>query len=35
MSGSQFDPRAVEAFMQEEATLKKMVALKCGAAVLP
>jgi len=35
MSGSQFDPLAVEAFMQEETTLKKMVALKCGTAVLP
>ena len=33
--GSQFDPLAVEAFLQEEATLRKMVALKCGHATLP
>lgn len=35
MSGSQFDPLAVEAFIQEEATLRKMVALKCNAALVP
>jgi response regulator RpfG family c-di-GMP phosphodiesterase len=35
MSGSQFDPLAVEAFIQEEATLRKMVALKCDAALVP
>lgn len=32
MSGSQFDPVAVEAFLAEEATLREMVALKCGTA---
>lgn len=30
LSGTQFDPRAVAAFVAEEATLQKMVALKCG-----
>lgn len=35
MSGTQFDPLAVEAFLREETTLRDMVALKCGAAVLP
>lgn len=35
MSGSQFDPLAVDAFLQEEPTLRVMVALKCGAAVPP
>jgi len=35
MSGSQFDPLAVEVFLQEQATLREMVALKCGAARLP
>lgn len=35
LSGRQFDPLAVAAFMQEQATLRGMVALKCGAAVLP
>jgi response regulator RpfG family c-di-GMP phosphodiesterase len=35
MSGSQFDPLAVEVFLQEQATLREMVALKCGAALLP
>lgn len=30
MSGSQFDPLAVDAFLQEESTLRNMVALKCG-----
>lgn len=30
LSGSQFDPLAVEAFLAEEATLREMVALKCG-----
>lgn len=34
-SGSQFDPLAVTAFMQEQTTLRDMVMLKCGAAVLP
>ncbi len=29
MSGSQFDPVAVEAFLAEEAMLRSMVALKC------
>jgi response regulator RpfG family c-di-GMP phosphodiesterase len=35
MGGSQFDPLAVQAFLQEELTLRQMVALKCGTAVLP
>lgn len=30
MSGSQFDPVAVELFVTEEVALRKMVALKCG-----
>ena len=30
MSGSQFDPAAVRAFLAEEATLREMVAVKCG-----
>lgn len=30
MSGTQFDPIAVKAFVSEEATLREMVALKCG-----
>lgn len=30
MSGSQFDPVAVEAFPAEAPTLREMVALKCG-----
>jgi putative nucleotidyltransferase with HDIG domain len=30
-SGEQFDPLAVEAFLAEEATLREMVAAKCGA----
>jgi len=34
-SGSQFDPLAVEVFLAEEPTLREMVALKCGNAVLP
>jgi HD-GYP domain-containing protein (c-di-GMP phosphodiesterase class II) len=29
MAGSQFDPQAVQAFVAEEATLRRMVALKC------
>ncbi len=29
MSGTQFDPVAVQAFLAEEATLRKMVAAKC------
>lgn len=28
--GAQFDPRAVEAFLAEEVTLRAMVAVKCG-----
>lgn len=31
MTGTQFDPIAVQAFLAEEATLREMVALKCGA----
>ena len=31
MSGSQFDPRAVEAFLAEEETLREMVTAKCAA----
>lgn len=31
-SGAQFDPEAVKAFRAEEATLREMVALKCGTA---
>ena len=31
-SGRQFDPRAVDAFLAEEAVLRDMVAAKCGAA---
>lgn len=34
-TGSQFDPLAVEAFLQGEATLREMVAVKCCAAMLP
>ncbi len=34
-AGSQFDPRAVEAFEAEEVVLREMVALKCGEAELP
>jgi putative nucleotidyltransferase with HDIG domain len=30
MNGTQFDPRAVETFISEEATLREMVELKCG-----
>ncbi len=30
MAGKQFDPLAVEAFLAEEASLREMVALKCG-----
>ena len=29
MSGSQFDPVAVQAFLAEEAALREMVAVKC------
>ncbi len=29
MSGTQFDPVAVQAFLAEEATLREMVASKC------
>lgn len=35
MSGSQFDPLAVDVFLREESALRDMVALKCGTAVLP
>lgn len=31
LSGSQFDPLALEAFVAEENTLREMVELKCGA----
>ncbi len=34
-AGTQFDPKAVEAFMAEEATLRGMVELKCGTAAIP
>src|SRR5574338_418595 len=34
-TGSQFDPLAVEAFVQEEATLREMVAVKCYAVQFP
>lgn len=34
-AGSQFDPIAVEAFVAEQATLRVMVAIKCGDAALP
>ncbi|NOY12168.1 MAG: HD-GYP domain-containing protein [Deltaproteobacteria bacterium] len=30
MSGTQFDPRAVDVFLAEEATLREMVTLKCS-----
>lgn len=30
MSGSQFDPVAVQAFLEEEATLRRIVELKCA-----
>ena len=30
LSGTQFDPEAVSAFIAEETTLREMVALKCG-----
>jgi HD-GYP domain-containing protein (c-di-GMP phosphodiesterase class II) len=33
VAGSQFDPLAVGAFVAEEATLRAMVAVKCGEAV--
>ncbi len=32
MSGTQFDPQAVEAFMAAENVLREMVSLKCGTA---
>lgn len=35
LSKIQFDPQAVAAFEAEEATLREMVALKCGEASLP
>ncbi|MDD2321605.1 MAG: hypothetical protein PHO83_16305 [Geobacteraceae bacterium] len=31
MSGTQFDPLAVEAFVAEESTLRLLVHLKCSA----
>ena len=31
-SGTQFDPLAIEVFVAEEATLREMVAMKCGVA---
>ena len=34
-SGTQFDPRAVEVFFAEEAALRDMVEIKCGAAAVP
>ena len=34
-SGSQFDPEAVKVFVEEEAALRAMVQLKCGAAAEP
>ncbi|MBI3041760.1 MAG: HD-GYP domain-containing protein [Betaproteobacteria bacterium] len=34
-SGTQFDPRAVEVFVAEEAALREMVEIKCGAAAVP
>jgi HD-GYP domain-containing protein (c-di-GMP phosphodiesterase class II) len=34
-AGSQFDPIAVEAFVAEQATLRAMVAVKCGEAQMP
>lgn len=35
LAGTQFDPVAVEVFLAEEATLRKMVDLKCGVAPMP
>lgn len=35
LSGSQFDPVAVEAFVAEEPTLREMVTMKCGDAPPP
>lgn len=35
LGGTQFDPRAVEAFVQEEDTLRDMVAVKCALAAAP
>ena len=34
-SGTQFDPKAVEAFLAEAAALREMVGLKCGTAAVP
>ena len=34
-SGTQFDPMAVQVFVTDEATLREMVELKCGAAAVP
>ena len=34
-SGIQFDPEAVKVFVAEEAALREMVQLKCGAAAVP
>ena len=33
--GTQFDPVAVDAFVREDATVREMVEMKCGEAVLP
>lgn len=30
MSGTQFDPAAVEAFLAKETVIREMVVLKCG-----
>jgi len=35
MGGTQFDPNAVDAFLAEETVLREMVAMKCGAALVP
>lgn len=34
-SGTQFDPKAVEAFLAEESVLREMVAIKCGTELTP
>jgi putative nucleotidyltransferase with HDIG domain len=34
-AGTQLDPRAVEAFLAEEAVLREMVAVKCGVELTP
>ncbi|WP_109015950.1 HD-GYP domain-containing protein [Novimethylophilus kurashikiensis] len=35
MAGVQFDPEAVELFLQAEPVMRRMVSLKCGTAVIP